>query len=479
MANIQIDPNRSPREQFLELVVRSSHTNHPETTVIIGRPSRSVAGDPAETMVSVSIRAKQFRNDRIVRYRRVDLQNAFLFQHVFVDVPAGATDQQIVDATNALGYTQLILSEIVIGPRNPGTDAHDTITITAKPESLLYATQFDIHVPKANADGPVGYRMALMGPGEHLLIRPNGDRSLMVSDGEQFLLRGSNDLQGCTILSSPGWFCQPVLWMVDARGNPVPEEQQPDTYAGSYSQYNNVQVMDKATIKAAIQQVIDAGMEPPSWYVPGCSLMVVTLDESCPEMAEAVIQAPGQTAPPMRYNWRIARFTATWKPQLILSGDPGVDLGSVVPNGTLTFKFPRFGKDPGSASDGDAGVIQPGSELTGGLLVGKDACGLNSAPGQYSFWRISFAGQITECVDIPEWVGKTTSSTDYVYVAPYNCTVDRKADLSTLAFNPPPEMFQRNLMIDDLTMPGGNDRLGYFASFYPTTVSGLQFEMNP
>lgn len=480
MATMKIDPTKSPREQFLDMVARTTRTRHPNDHITLGIPVRAASDDPKDTMISISVRAKHNQNDRIVKYQRIDLQTAFLFQRLFVNVPATATEQQIVDAINALGYTQIILSEVTLSDRVPGPNDRDVITITAKPESLLYVTSFEIQVPQAAA-ARAFYATRWSINGEHLMISPTGQRQLMVGDPSNFTTALPSDLTGWTILSSIGSFIQALVFLVDAQGNPLPEDQQPARFADMFYQHSISQNFDKAAFKAVIQQVIDAGQPVPAWYVPGASFMIGSVDESCPEFGQARIVAEGeQVATPVTFTWRLPRFKATWRFDAVNHFGILAPPASTVPSGTVSYSFPKFGKPKDNPTGGDNAVRLPGSGFSGGIWRGIDWCkNFNTTEGN-SIWSWVMSGQIDESEDVPEWVGSPVSCNASMYYGLYTCGLDKVADPSTFALQELDPSFQSNLIVNDLKFPGGSAGIGQFtATLLPQEIAGLKLEFYP
>lgn len=480
MATIKIDPTKSARDQFLELVVRTTRTNHPDAHVILGTPARAAEDDPSQTMISISIRAKQYRNDRVVKYERIDLHRAFLFQRIFANVPATATDQQIVDAVNALGYTQIILSEVTLSNRVAGSNDRDTITITAKPESLLYVTSFEVQVPQATA-ARAFYASRWSVNGEHLAISPAGQRQLIVGDPSNFTTVLPADLTGWTILSAIGSFIQAIVYLVDEQGNPLPEEQQPDRFADMFYQHAISQNFDKAAFKAVIQQVIDAGQPVPTWYVPGASFMIGSVDETCPEFGQVRIVAEGDSiATPVTFTWRLPRLKATWRFESIDHFGLLVPPASTIPSGSVSFSFPKFGKPRDNPTIDDNGVRLPSPGFSGGVWRGIDWCKNFNTPDGNSIWNWTMTGQIDECEDVPEWVGRSVTCNAMSYYGLYTCGLDRVADPSTFVLQEMDPSFKSNLVVPDLVFPGGSAGSFYYtATLLPQEIVGLQLEFYP
>lgn len=147
MASIKIDPNKPARDQFLELVARTTRTHHPNAHITLGAPARAMSDDPAETMIRISVRADQYQNDRVVRYQRIFLNEAFLFQRLEVEGDETTTPAVLVDRFNSLGYTQLIEDQLVFSAITP-TAKPDMyrVTITAKHDSLLYTGSVKVYL---------------------------------------------------------------------------------------------------------------------------------------------------------------------------------------------------------------------------------------------------------------------------------------------------------------------------------------------
>lgn len=147
MATITIDPSRTPRDHILELISRASDTHYSDDQITLGYPVAVQNQQPGSTLLSVRTDRKLISAMRHVRYTRIDLHAAFLFQSIQVEGDENLPAEELIAQINAMGYTQLIADQVTVSaPVATGTAGEFTVTIAAIPGSLLYVGEFTVFI---------------------------------------------------------------------------------------------------------------------------------------------------------------------------------------------------------------------------------------------------------------------------------------------------------------------------------------------
>lgn len=485
MAIVKVDPNLSARVQFLEMAARVSLTRHPDANVTLGTPIRVNQTDPADTMIAVNTQSKHTRRQRMVRYRRADLHKAFLFQQIQLDVASDATPEQIVLAINALGFTQILLTEVTLSAPAPSDNPQwNQITVTARPESLLYVESFKIHIPSGNVSGGEAFlKVNLRSNQDVYLIRADGTRGTLrqVNQGE---LAHPRDLTGCTFLTPIYGRFDKVLYLVDAEGRPLPVDQQPETYSYALDRYNQPQMISKTEVLAALQMYEDYGLPPPEWFVPGCCLLSVGIDQVAPRDAKVRLWVAGRDdIAAVEYGWRLPRFTARCTMTELVSRNMFYRLPANTPcQGELRATFPllieSYPDDPSYFID--QGQIDETSGFTGGVLNLVDTCNAWNTPNfAGDSFDIVATGEIDWCEDIPEWVGTPFEHSSRYFTMQWPCLSPEKiADVANMSVDP--NSLQPSNFSTSPSFPGSTDYLAaWTVSYFPDRIIDLDVRVHP
>lgn len=483
MAIVKVDPNLPALDQFLEMVARVSLTRHPSTNITLGIPTRVNANDPADTMIAVNTQSKHTRRKRVVRYRRADLHKAFLFQMLKLDVATDPTPEQIVQGINALGYTQILLDQVILGAPVATEAGWSKITVTARPESLLYVEGFEIHIPtsggESGGDGEVFLKVDVRSNNDAYLIQADGTRGTLkqVNQGE---LMHPRDLTGCTFLTQIYGRFDKILYLVDADDRPLPVDQQPETYSYDMTGYTNPQMISKSEVLAALQMYLDMGLQPPPWFIPGCCMLSASLDQMAPLDAKVRLWAEGRSdIAAVEYGWRLPRFTARCTMTQLVSRNLQYQLPANTPcQGELRATFPLLvdAYPEGGSYYMDQGTLDAGSGFTGGTLHLVDRCDAwNSPSNAGDSFDIVADGTIDWCEDIPEWVGTPFTHRSSYYTMQWPClSPERVADVSNITVDPNSLQSPSNYTTAP-RFPGSIDyNPAWAVTYFPDRITGME-----
>ncbi|WJJ55102.1 hypothetical protein [Xanthomonas phage RTH11] len=405
-------------------------------------------------------------------YNRLSLSTLFgLTDMTYPLLGAGVGDY--IAAFNTRLKTDLTVNDFL-----PVQLVEGAVVLQAHPDSLYVFGQVEITVGAASAK--VGRIKLEMGQGtnEMYVLQPNGDRvlaSFMVPDAP------TPELNGATVLTGKNANIQMIIKLVDDNGVPLPFADQP-VFDIDATPFSNIQVLDGPTLVEAIKAYDDAGIPYPSWYSPGCWLLSCVLPENISPNAQLTVSVPGRSdIAPVGFNWRIpalkARFSVAQLTQPALKLAPASD----PPIGDVFLSFPNYNKDwddPNLFYQSDA-VVLPGSGISGGILRAVDWCKNFNTPTSSLNCKMLVVGEVTECLDIPEWVGLPVKTSNQTHYLTHACTLDKVPDLSTVVFQPQDIYQSRNIFIEGQTFPGGNTDLNYRHTFAFKDIQGLQVEFYP
>lgn len=406
----------------------------------------------------------------MANYNRLSLSKLFALGGVTLPlIPNGALVDYLPGLNAKLNTT------LTLGDLQPVTVGEGSVLLSAHPNSLYVIGEASMTV---GVTVPSEARIELVMAGFDTLyaIAPDGTRgALEAKPGGLGGFIQPEDLDGYTFLSRPNANIQMSARLVDANG-PLPEDQQP-VFQFDLAQFNQPQVLDAASVSAAMAQYIELGLGLPEWYSPGCYFSMFGLNQWTNQQARATVTAVGRSdVAPVSFAWRLPQLTAT--AHVTGMSQPALKLApaSTLPSGELKMRFP----DPNRSQDfyADDALLLPGSEITGGVLRGVDWCQNFNTPTSSLNCKIEFTGVVTECEDIPEWVGVAVGSVNTTFYLTHACTLDKVPDLTTLQFDETQWNQKRNVFID-LTFPGTQTDVDYRQNFDFTMIQGLQFELLP
>lgn len=407
----------------------------------------------------------------MANYNRLSLNKLFALGVQIPLIPNGA----LVDYLPALN--QQLKTTLTVGDLQDVVVEAGTVQLAAHPNSLYVVGQGQITVGDAVArTARIKLEMG-QGTSELFILQPDGTRGLYTYDS---LTPVTPELNDATVLSRKNAHAQMIIKLVDADGNPLPVQDQP-TFELDVSAFSDVQILDGPTLIEAIKAYEDAGLPYPSWYAPGCWLVAFSLRENTPPDARATVSVPGQSdIAPVSFNWRMPTFKAEFSVTQMLQPAIKLPPASTPPTGKVFLSFPNYNKDwdapEGTFYQSDA-VVLPGSGITGGVLRVVDWCKNFNTPNSTLNCRLVIEGQVTECADVPEWVGLPVKASYATYYLNHACTLEKIPDLASAQFKP--ELEDLNVYVDGLTFPGSTWDIGLRHSFHFTDIQGLQLEFYP
>ncbi len=151
MASVQVNLTEPAGNQLRDLMARTSMTRHPEESVWLGVPVRPPGGDRTETSILVTVQNEYTRHNRLMQYRRADLNQAFGLMNMSIDTASQEWYlDELITKLNELGHTQLLTGELMVNQSLPIPAPEDgdtvAVVILARPDSVLYVGQFILTV---------------------------------------------------------------------------------------------------------------------------------------------------------------------------------------------------------------------------------------------------------------------------------------------------------------------------------------------
>jgi len=389
-------------------------------------------------------------------------------------IPNGA----LVDYLPVLN--QQLKTTLTVGDLQDVAVTAGTVQLVANPNSLYVIGSGSITVGEVAAPSARIKLMMAQGSSEMYLINPDGTRTMVDYD---YVNPTTPELDGRVALARESARMQMVVKLVDENDVPLPVEQQPE-FDIDVSDFYSTQIIDGPTLIEAIKAYDDAGIPYPTWYSPGCWMAAASLYSARQDTTVRVSVVGESNVAPVSFVWRQPAFKAEFSITRIYDNNGlKVPPESTPPTGKVYLSFPN----PNKNLDGittpvymqDDAVILPGSGISGGVLRMVDNCSsFGGGSSARSTNYIAVEGQITECTDVPEWVGKAMINSHTGAVMNYACTLDHAIDTSTAVLTlDDPE--SKNVRLSQLSYPDGRWPMDFGIHFHLPDIQGLQFEYYP